>query len=351
MIAAFDGVRSWLYRGNVGVGNGSGGSPELENALRALAEFDAEAASVFEKADPKEIARYHYDRVIRLGEVIKAAPPEDRLEYEKQRINSLAAAYQTGEYPAGKDLLNRLIKAGGPLASYAAYSLIPAEYMLRAADDPDKVIEAERAWIADLERFLEDYPNADEVPDALIQLARVKEFNGDEAAARDAFDRLARDFAGTPAGLKGAGALKRLDLDGKTLELSGTGPDGATVDAASIRGKHLLVVFGAFRKRRHAARASRADRPARPSRGFDRHPRRQPRRRPGGRPRLRLADLLAVDRRRGGHRRPPRQRVRHHLPADDDPGRAPTARSSTTTSAPSPRSRGHLDQAVAKKDE
>ena len=246
VIAAFDGIRSWLYRGNVGSAEASGGSPELEKALRALADFDAEAASVFEQADPKEIARYHYDRVIRLGEVIKAAPPAERLDYEKERINSLAAAYQTGEYPAGKDMLNRLIKAGGPLGSYAAYSLIPAEYMLRADGDPDKVIEAERAWIADLQRFLEDHPKAIEVPEALIQLARVKEFNGNEADARDAFERLAKDYDGTPDGLKGAGALKRLGLDGKTLELSGLGPNGETVDAASMRGTHLLVVFGAF---------------------------------------------------------------------------------------------------------
>lgn len=244
VMAAFDGVRSWLYRAGSGPAVAANVSPELEAALRDLATFDEQAAKVFESGDAKALANYHYQRVKKLEAVARAAAGDDKVEFQKEIVNSLAAAYQTGEYPPAKEALQSIIKGGGPLASYAAFRLIPAEYSIRARD-ADEVVNAQKAWLADLQKFIDTYPKADEVPEALFQIASIKEYNGDEDEARTTYGRLAKEYAQTPSGRKAAGALRRLDLEGKPLELTGPGPDGQPIDANATKGKHLLVVFGA----------------------------------------------------------------------------------------------------------
>src|SRR5262249_46011563 len=52
-----------------------------------------------------------------------------------------------------------------------------------------------------------------------------------------------KDHAATDVGKKAAGAIKRLDLVDKVLDLSGPGADGKKVDVKDYRGKTLLVVF------------------------------------------------------------------------------------------------------------
>jgi hypothetical protein len=249
VIVAYDGIRSWLYReGGAAGAVASQVSPELEKALRALADFDAEAVTIFASGDQKKVATYHYERVRKLRDVIVAAPEADRADYEKEAINSLAAAYQTGDPqvgPATKKALDDFVKGGGPLASYAAFRLIPAEYSLRASKDPENLVEAQKQWVEELEKFLKDYPRSAEVAEALFQLASIKEFNGAEEEARAVYARLAEEFPDTGFGRKGAGALRRLDLVGRPIALAGTGQDGQTVDASTMTGKHLLILFGA----------------------------------------------------------------------------------------------------------
>lgn len=250
MIVSYEGIRAWLYR----EGGGGGGAvasqvgPELEKALRNLADFDASAVDVFAKGDQKEIATYHYERVRKLRDVIAAAPERDRIEYEKEAINSLAAAYQTGDAqvgPATKKVLDEFVKGGGPLASYAAFRLIPAEFSLRTSKEPDKLVEAQKGWVEGLEQFLEDYPKSDEVPEAHWMLGSIKEFNGLEDEAKAAYEALAEGFPDSTFGRKGAGALKRIGLVGQPIALSGPGLDGQTIDASTKTGKHLLILFGA----------------------------------------------------------------------------------------------------------
>ena len=54
-----------------------------------------------------------------------------------------------------------------------------------------------------------------------------------------------KDYAATEAGKKAAGALRRLDLTGKPIQIAGTGLQNETVDSAKYRGKPVLVVFWA----------------------------------------------------------------------------------------------------------
>jgi thiol-disulfide isomerase/thioredoxin len=99
--------------------------------------------------------------------------------------------------------------------------------------------------MAELEKFLERFPESDEAAPVLFHLANANEFNAEEARAREQYGRLFKDYAGTDAGKKAAGALRRLDLVGKPLVIAGTGLQNETVDSSKHRGKQVLVVFWA----------------------------------------------------------------------------------------------------------
>jgi peroxiredoxin len=240
VVAGFDGIRSWVYR-EAGQATNTA-NPELDGVLARLAEHDATSAPILAGGEPKAIVKYHFDRIQILKDVVAKATGADQLLYNKEIVNSLAAAYQTGEYPAGLTALEAIIKQGGSLASYADFRRILAEYSIRAESETD-VVKAQKAWLADLEGFLEKYAKSEEAPDALFQLASVNEFNGEEEAALKHYGTLARDFAQTEAGRKAAGALRRLGLLGNPLVLTGTDLAGSPVDIAALKGKTVLVVF------------------------------------------------------------------------------------------------------------
>ena len=174
--------------------------------------------------------------------VDRAKNAADKLSYEKQRIDCVVAMYQTGKYPKGRDNLEKLIALGGKLGSYAAFRKLSADNAIESDKPGANLLKVQESFIQKVEAFLKDHPDSDETADALFQLAVVREFNNEEAEARTAYARLAREFGATETGKKAVGALRRLDLVGKPLELAGEGPQGA-VNLTKLRGKSILVVF------------------------------------------------------------------------------------------------------------
>jgi len=160
-------------------------------------------------------------------------------------VESLATAYQTGVYPDGRKLLDGLVASKGEVGSYAAFRKIGADFAAKNDEPGVNLMASQKAWMDNLQGFLKEYPRSDEAPDALLQLASANEFNAEEDAARGYYTQLARDFPATEPGKKAAGALKRLDLEGKPLVLKGAGLNNETIDAAKYRGKTLLVAFWA----------------------------------------------------------------------------------------------------------
>jgi thiol-disulfide isomerase/thioredoxin len=242
VMAADGGIRAWVFRQQAGpeVGN-----PQVEAALKALAEYDNANAKVQAEGDKKELAQFHVGRIPLLRAVVKALPPEEQLTYNRQIVDSLAAAYQTGFYTEGLKLLDTLAKADGKTAPYAAFRKVSAEFAAKNDEPGANMMAIQKAWMNDLEAFLNKYPKSDEAPDALIQLASAHEFNAEEDDARKYYERLAHDFPETDAGKKAAGAIKRLDLVGKPFDLRGTNLQGQEIDAAQFKGKTLLVTFWA----------------------------------------------------------------------------------------------------------
>ena len=196
---------------------------------------------------------------------------EEKLGYNKQVVDALISALRTGHYPEGRKPLELTVKKGGRLASYAAYSLIDADFAIKNDDDGANFVANQKTWMADLEKFLDNFADSDEAAPVLFHLANANEFNADEAKAREQYGRLVKDYAATEAGKKAAGALRRLDLTGKPLADSRHGPserDGRLGEVSRQAGaRRVLGKLGHARQARPAG-ADQALRQAQERTGF-----------------------------------------------------------------------------------
>jgi thiol-disulfide isomerase/thioredoxin len=236
------GIRAWLFREP----DATPQNPQLAAALQELGAYDTKHSNTLADGDKRKLAEFYRGRIPLLRKVVTlSANDDDALIYNKQIADSLAAAYQTDLYPSGVQLLETLIGSGGKIASYATYRKIMAENALKAEQPGANPMALQKELLTNLESFLAKYGKSDEAPDVLLQLASFNEFNAEEAEARKYYKQLAADFPASDAGKKAAGALKRLDLVGKSIELKGTSLRGEPIDAAGLRGKTVLIAFWA----------------------------------------------------------------------------------------------------------
>jgi len=243
IMAGLGGIRALLYdRGN----KIEPRDEAMDAALKALADYDIKNAPLLQGGQKDKIARYHVGRIPLLRALVKLLKnPEEQLGYNKQVVDSLVAALRTGHYPQGRKPLDAIVAGGDKLASYAAYCAIDADFAMKNDEPGANVLANQKKWMTDLEDFLAKFPGSDEVPSVLLHLANANEFNAEEAKARDQYGKVVADYPTTDAGKKAAGALRRLDLVGKSLVIKGTGLQNETVDSSQFLGKPVLVVFGA----------------------------------------------------------------------------------------------------------
>ena len=218
----------------------------VDAALKALADYDVKNTPLLQSGNKKDVARYNYNRVPLLRAVVKALKsPDEQFTYNKQVVDCIVAAYRTDEFPDGKLSIDKLVAGGGKLGSYAAYSLIDAEFAMSNEKPDANILANQKQWMADLEGFLKKFPDSDEVPAVLLHLANANEFNAEEKKAREQYGKLAETYGATEPGKKAAGALRRLDLVGQTLSIKGTGLQNEVIDSSRNLGKPVLFVFWA----------------------------------------------------------------------------------------------------------
>ena len=181
---------------------------------------------------------------------------EERQQWIQQFTDSLSTATQSGLYPEG---LPRLItlqeaaKSNQALLGYIYYRRLMAEYAVRLKDD-EKVPQADAAkareltqkwWFEQLEGFASKWPKSEDAPDAVVQLAISYELMGRIEDAKAWYAQLAKNYPETEGGVKAQGAMRRLTLTGKPLQLAGKSLQGQPLAASQYKGKVLLVVFWA----------------------------------------------------------------------------------------------------------
>ena len=244
------GIRSWVFRTDATAPAG-GENPAVAQAMQELIAYDnsKESQALQASAVPKDSARFHVGRVAPLGKIVKAAEAagDARIELDHQKliVDSVSAAYATGQYADGSKLLGGLAAKGGKISTYAAFKQIEADFVLQNTANPGDGLTVQEKWLANLAAFVEKNPSCDEAPQALLLLASTNELNGKEAEGKKSYAVLAKDYPATEWGKKAAGALRRLDLVGKPIALKATDLRGQSIDAAQYRGKTLLVTFWA----------------------------------------------------------------------------------------------------------
>lgn len=228
----------------------AGLSPEVQKLLGELQKLDSNSPTPEDGV--RALARYNKNRAELLGKLVSLSKTvEEREQWLQQMIDGIAAAVQTGSYPTGlKQLLGieKELKAKtprSPLIPYVTYRRMLSHYSseLNSKTGNEDRQKVQDNWLKELERFANDYPQSPDAADALAQLAIASEYTGNTKSARKWYERLESNFSNSAAGTRAKGALKRFDLVGRKLTLSGKSLDGGTLSISQFRGKTTLVIF------------------------------------------------------------------------------------------------------------
>jgi hypothetical protein len=231
--------------------------PAVQPLLEELRRLDGDAPKAGEATPTanQAVVRYHMQRAALLQKIAaKVSKVDDREQWIRQVADSLSAAAQSS--PAGDktaydmllDLEQRTVKSqpNSALAAYVTFREMSADYAVKLAKVGPDFAKVQEQWLARLAKFVQDYASAEDTPDALLQLGMVSEFLGKEIEAKKWYQQLATGFADKkPLSEKAAGALRRLDLEGKPLEFTTQAGDGKAFDIASLRGKIVIVYYWA----------------------------------------------------------------------------------------------------------
>jgi hypothetical protein len=253
--------RKWkLVDGSAPGAAGSGGSdgPQIEPQIAALVtqlnELDKNAPN---PPTPETSAAFNSKRADLLEQIVAKASAKE--PWIRMLIDSHAAAAE-GDKPGNKHVVrlqqwkNAIKNANGDpaLAAYTAFRLILAEHNVALANikDPNDLGPIQEKWRTGLEAFVNEFPKSADAPDAVLRLAMEWELTGgkdmaemraNEAKARQWYDYLTKTYPDSKAyAAKATGALKRLDCEGKPLELSG--PQLGTGQTVGVAQKDKVVV-------------------------------------------------------------------------------------------------------------
>jgi len=222
---------------------------EVQKAVDALVEYDR-THPVKENPTPKELDDYHMGRVDLVQKIVDSAkcPVDEKIKRVQEMADGLAAAAQCRD-KAAYERLARLEKSvldaklgGDGLAAFVTYREIQTKYFLEM--DNGKPAEAQKTWAEQLAKFVQTYPKAVEAPEALKELGLVNEFLGQEIQAKNWYQQLVKDFESNALAEVGRGSIRRLELEGKTFDLTAKKlAGGGQFDISDLKGKIVIVYY------------------------------------------------------------------------------------------------------------
>lgn len=183
-----------------------------------------------------------------LGQVAAAAAPGDQPFWVRQYAETLAAGVQDGSLPGGIAMLDKLataVAADDALSAFVMFRLASARYAAAMQQPGADIESSQAAWLKELEQFVEQHPGAPDAAEAMLQMGIADEFSGREEQALARYEAIVTGFPESASARKARGAARRLQLEGKPLELSGTAVDGKSVAVERLQGAALLVHYWA----------------------------------------------------------------------------------------------------------
>jgi thiol-disulfide isomerase/thioredoxin len=226
-----------------------GPSETLQKLLADLSGLDSEQSKATTPEQQSQYIVRRADLLVAIADAAKTA--DDKSMWLKQLADMLSAAVQNGACPDGADRLKSLsekLQRGSTdknLVAYVRFRQLTAGYTVQMQAPKADIAKLQTQWQKTLEQFAGEYPNSPEAAEAMLQLAMMQEYAGQEDDAKRWYAKIVEQFPDTPVGKKAAGAQTRLDSVGKAIAVSGQSPDGGTVDSASHRGKVVLIQYWA----------------------------------------------------------------------------------------------------------
>jgi tetratricopeptide (TPR) repeat protein len=229
------------------------GNPELQKLMEQLSELDKNAPPMPPQPQPNPaVMRYNLGRadiVEQIAAWYSKNQPAKAADWIKQLADNLSAAAQYAAASEARVPLERLRRLkeqmvqnapGSNLAGYVTFRILWTEYNGKISDT-----KAQAEWMEKLASFVQTYPTADDTPDALMYLAMGYEFAGKDDEAKRCYKQLAANFPSNALARKAEGSLRRLELVGKEMELTGRTSTGQTFDLHSLKGKVVAVYYWA----------------------------------------------------------------------------------------------------------
>ena len=240
-------------------------NPELQKLIGELTELDKQVPPAATGVNAA-LAQHHMKRADVLERIVAKVKPAEREPWIRQVADSLGTAAQASDSrdQAAMDRLVNLEKqlaaglpAGHKLTAYVAFRDIQADFarrtsVIKGADDFTK---AQQAYMERLAKFVQDFPQGEDTPDALLQAGMTSEILTKEVEAKNWYTQLVRNFGDKPQARKAEGSIRRLELEGQVFKLAGPMLNDPNVafDIDQLRGKVAIVYYWASWNDRCAA--------------------------------------------------------------------------------------------------
>lgn len=235
------------------MGGGIAASPKAQKLMEELGDLDKNQPQSGGSTPNAEVLKYNLKRADLIEQIVAEMPQTERETWIRQLADSLATAVQNSAaddtVAAGRleKLEKQLVEAmpGSSLTAAVVYRRMQAEYSVTLLKPGSDYAKVQAEWQAKLQKFVESYPKSDDAADALLQLGMAGEFVGKDADAKKWYAQLVSDFSDKPQAAKAKGAVRRLDCEGKEIELTGPRLDGSAYDVSAARGKVVVVYYWA----------------------------------------------------------------------------------------------------------
>jgi Thioredoxin-like len=247
--------RVWKLIDGPSVGGGGGG-PMVPDSIRPL----LDQLNELDKTGPDQpyttatIAALSAKKAQILEQIVAKLAPAEQETWTKLLVDSLSSAAEgeklDGKYLARLKQLKEAFSKGANanLAAYATFRFLLTENSVAQTNiQPGELAKLQELWRTNLDGFIKTYPNADDTAEAMLRLAMAFEFLGTkdgEEKAKEWYQQLSRKTEKNPHATKAAGAIRRLESEGKPLELTGpTLAGGPQFNADGLRDKVVVVYY------------------------------------------------------------------------------------------------------------
>lgn len=225
----------------------TGVSEAMQKLLSELERVDQQLTQATTPAQITELNTARADVLTRL--VNAASTSQERSQWVRQFADTVSAAVQSGEYPAGIQRLESMVAASAKHApadrAYMKFRLLTAGYSQALSAPQADFDKVQEKWLADLSGFVTQFPSSSDAPEALFQLGIAEEFAGNASQAVKYYAEIGERYPESQNAAKAEGAKRRLELKGRPLALVAKTLEGKSLDTRSFGGRVVVLHYWA----------------------------------------------------------------------------------------------------------